>query len=89
MGNDMGPQPVFSWDSDDDVQEGFLHGRAPSLAQPVEPELNLKLPGTDYVCRPGPYNMNSATWESHARAAAKPPTAVMDSDVPELIEVPF
>ena len=30
--------------------------------------------------------IDSATWESHARAAAKPPTAIMDSDVQELIE---
>ena len=33
-----------------------------------------------------PCCINSATWESHARASAKPPTTVMDSDVPELIE---
>ena len=89
MSNDMGPQQVISWDSDDDIPEVFLHGRVPSLAQLVEPELNLKLQGTDYVCQPGPYSINSATWESHARpaarAAAKPPTAVMDNDVPELI----
>ena len=52
----------------------------------MEQELNLKLPGTNYVCRLGPYGINLATWESHARAAAKQPTAVIDSDVPELIE---
>ena len=85
MSNDMGPQPVFSWDSDDDIPEVYLHGRAPSLAQPVESELKLKVPGTDYVCRPGPYGIDSTTWELHARAAAKPPTVTMDNDVPELI----
>ena len=47
MSNDMGPQPVFSWDSDDDIPEVHLHGRVPSLAQQVWPELNLKLPGAD------------------------------------------
>ena len=82
----MGPQPVFSWDGDDDIQEVYFHGRVPSLAQPVEPELKLKLPGTDYVCRLGPYGINSATWELHAQAAAKPLTAAMDSDVLDLIE---
>ena len=55
MNKYMGPQPVFSWDSDDDIPEVYLHGRAPSLAQPVEQELKLKVPGTDYVCRQGPY----------------------------------
>ena len=35
MSNDMGPQPVFSWDSDDDIPEVHPHGRVPSLAQPV------------------------------------------------------
>ena len=66
MSNETGSQPVFSWDSDDDIPEVYLHGRAPplldSLAQPVE------------------------RWESHARAAAKQPTAIMDSDVPDLID---
>ena len=51
MSNDIGPQPVSSWNGDDDIQEVYLHGRAPSLAQPVEQELKLKLPGTDHVYR--------------------------------------
>ena len=86
MSNVMGPQPVFSRDCDDDIPEVYLHWRVPSLAQPVEPELKLKLPGTDYVCQPGPYGINSATWELHALAAAKPLTAAMDSNVPDLIK---
>ena len=85
-GSSLNPQPVFSWDGDDDIPEVYLHWRVPSLAQQVEQELKFKLPGTDHVCRQGPYGMNSATWELYARAAAKPLTAAMDSDVPDLIE---
>ena len=52
----------------------------------MEPELKLKVPDTVYVCRPRPYGIDSAMWESQARAAAKQTTAIMDSDVLELIE---
>ena len=46
----------------------------------------MKVPGTGYVCRQRLYTIDLATWELHARAATKQPTAIMDSDVPELNE---
>ena len=74
------------WNGEKDVPEVYLHGKPPSLAQTMVPELELKLSDTEDVYRQVPYGIRSTSRELHGHTTAPAPAAEVESDIPELIE---
>ena len=77
----MEPEPTSKHDGEKDVPEFFLHGKPPSLVQPIAPVLTL--PGDKHVHW---HTIVSTSREPSAATSVPAPAAGVESDVPSLIE---
>ena len=62
MREEMEPQPMFSWNGEEVVQELYLHGKPPSLEQTIAQFVPvLKVSDNEYVYRQVPYKDDSTS----------------------------